>query len=69
MSDTITGVKTLPPITLPMFWTRNRNGKRYRLGDLIVREGGRVYVWMYEDNSNRCLHLPLESVCRNFKAL
>lgn len=57
------------PQTLPLVWQRKCNGKRYALGQLIVREGGRCYVWMYEDNSNRCLHITLERLCRTFRAI
>jgi hypothetical protein len=62
-------MKLIEPKTLPTVWERKCNGKRYTLGDLIVRAGGRCYVWMYEDGSNRCLHITLERLCRTFRAL
>lgn len=62
-------MRTIKPLTLPMIWERKCNGKRYALGDLVVRAGGYVYVWIYEDNSNRCLHITLERLARTFRAL
>lgn len=62
-------MKNITPQTLPTVWRRKCNGKLYALGSLVVREGGWCYVWMYEHNSNRCLHIKLERLCRTFQAL
>lgn len=53
--------------TLPMRWQRKCNGKLYGMGDIHTTGTSKLYVWMYEDNSNRCLRLPLERVLRTFK--
>jgi hypothetical protein len=55
--------------TLPMHWRRRCNDKPYTLGDIKADTIGIVRVWIYEDNSNRCLHITLERLCRTFRAL
>lgn len=62
-------MSNIKPQTLPQVWRRKSNGKLYGLGSLVIRAGGRPYVWMYEHDSNRCLHITLERLCRTFAAV
>ena len=55
--------------TLPLAWRRCCNGKLYGLGDIKADSVGVIRVWVYEDNSNRCLHITLERLCRTFRAV
>lgn len=55
--------------TLPLRWKRRCNGKLYGLGDVTPDTVGVLRVWVYEDNSNRCLHITLERLCRTFRAV
>ena len=55
----------IPPANT--WWTRNCNGKRYYLRDAPKPFGSpRLYVWIYEENSNRCLHLPLATLLKRY---
>ena len=64
MIDLINRNRTLPPL-----WRRRSNGKLYGLGDIKADSIGVIRVWVYEDNSNRCLHISLERLARTFRAV
>lgn len=63
-------MKTTPPTEIPpgnTWWTRNCNSKRYYMPDLPKPFfGGRLYVWIYLENSNTCLHLPLTTLLKRY---
>jgi hypothetical protein len=55
--------------TLPLRWKRRCNQKLYGLGDIHTDGAGVIRCWIYEHNSNRCLHITLERLCRTFRAV
>jgi hypothetical protein len=49
------------------WWKRNCNGKRYFLRDEPKPFGGStLYVWIYQEGVNKCLHIPLKSLLKNY---
>lgn len=63
-------MKTNSPETIPpanTWWVRNCNGKRYYLRDAPKGFGSaRLYVWIYEEGVNRCLHIPLSTLLKKY---
>lgn len=47
------------------WWVRTSNQKRYFLRE-IHEFLGKTYVWIYEDGVNRCYHLPLTTLVKNY---
>jgi hypothetical protein len=62
---------TLPASVYPSintWWVRNCNRKRYFLRQLH-EFCGQPYVWIYEEGVNRCLHIPMVTLQKNYRQL
>lgn len=53
---------------LNTWWQRNCNGRRYFLRQ-IHDCFGKTYVWIYQEGVNKCLHIPLASLQKNYTQL
>lgn len=67
MIDAVTEINQLRRRSLPLAWRRKCNGKLYGLVD-VKNYHGAIYVWIYEDGTNKALHIPLKSLAARFKA-
>jgi len=55
--------------SLNTWWQRNCNGRRYLLRQIHAPFGGKLYVWIYQEDVNKCLHIPLASLQKNYTQL
>lgn len=60
-------IQQLERRALPLAWRRKCNGKLYGLTG-INNYHGAIYVWLYQDGTNKALHLPLATLAKRYAA-